>query len=117
MNPNFSDINVEDNLKNSDSVFNFYKTLISFRKKSKDLVYADYEDLDPDHPQVFCYQRVGRKQTYLIILNFSDTQVNYKIPVFNPKNHLIISNNKNKISCIKSNYIDLEPWDALMIKF
>ncbi len=117
VNPNFSDINVEDNLKNSDSVFNFYKTLISFRKKSKDLVYADYEDLDPDHPQIFCYQRVGRKQTYLVILNFSDTQVNYKIPVFNPKNHLIISNNKNKISCIKSNYIDLEPWDALMIKF
>ena len=116
VNPNFSEINVEDNLKNPESVFNFYKTLISIRKKSPELIYADYEDLDPDHPHVFCYQRVGGKQTYLVILNFSNAQVSYNIPVFNSTNHIMISNTKNSLSTLESNLIVLDPWDALMIK-
>ena len=116
VNPNYSEINVEDNLKDPESVFNFYRKIILIRKKSKELIYANYKDLDPDHSQIFCYKRLGKKQTYLVILNFSSDYVKYKIPFFNSKYHLIISNNSDKILHIKSNFIELEPWDALMFK-
>ena len=46
---------------------------------------------------------------------FSDS-VYEVIPFFNSKYHLIISNNSDKILHIKSNFIELEPWDALMFK-
>jgi oligo-1,6-glucosidase len=116
VNPNYHEINVEKNLNDPKSVFNFYKNLLFIRKKSKELIYADYEDLDPNHPQIFCYQRLGKKQTYLVILNFSSDYVSYKIPVFNSKYRLIISNKLDKISPVKSNFIELDPWDALMFK-
>lgn len=116
VNPNYSKINVEDNLNDPESVFNFYRNLISFRKKSKDLIYANYNDLDSNHEQIFCYQRVGIKQTYLVILNFSNDYFDYKLPILYLNNQIIISNNLNKTSSVKSNFIELEPWDALMIK-
>ena len=116
VNPNYSEINVEDSLKDPESVLNFYRNIILIRKKSKDLIYADYKDLDPDHPKIFCYKRLGVKQTYLVILNFSSDYVKYKMSFFNSKYRIILSNNSDKIPNVKSNFIMLDPWDALIFK-
>ena len=76
-NPNFKTINVENNKKNPNSILNFYKKLISFRKASKDLVYGEYKDLDPKHKKVFIYKRDKLNNSYLIILNMSDSSLIY----------------------------------------
>lgn len=113
-NPNSASINVKSDMNNDNSIFHFYRKLIGIRKQSKDLIYGDYVDLDPNHPNIFIYQRVGNKMTYLIILNMSNSPLTYN---FNNLTEYILefSNRKDEpeISC---NNIELLAWDALMFK-
>lgn len=113
-NPNSSFINVKNNLIDTNSVFHFYKKLIEKRKNSKDLIYGDYFDLDPNHQNVFIYKRVGTNLTYLIILNMSNSSLTYNFN--NLTKYSLEFSNKRESPNISSNYIELLAWDALMFK-
>ena len=113
-NPNHDRINVENDLNNEDSIFHFYRKLLQKRKQSKDLIYGHYFDLDPNHQNIFIYQRVGLKTTYLIILNMSDSLINYNFN--NLTEYSLEFSNLNTKPRISSNQIELLSWDALMFK-
>ena len=113
-NPNHDRINVENDLNNEDSIFHFYRKLLQIRKQSKDLIYGHYFDLDPNHQNIFIYQRVGLKSTYLIILNMSDSLINYNFN--NLTEYSLEFSNLNTKPRISSNQIELLAWDALMFK-
>ena len=113
-NPNHDRINVENDLNNEDSIFHFYRKLLQIRKQSKDLIYGHYFDLDPNHQNIFIYQRVGLKTTYLIILNMSDSLINYNFN--NLTEYSLEFSNQNTRPRISSNQIELLAWDALMFK-
>lgn len=113
-NSNYSSINVENDLKNINSIFHFYKSLIDLRKKSNDLIYGNYQDLDPKNESLFIYQRKGKKFCYLVILNMSNASLKYN---FNnlTKYSLELSNRTSDLNFF-SDDIDLLPWDALLFK-
>ena len=113
-NSNYSSINVENDLKNINSIFHFYKSLIDLRKKSNDLIYGDYQDLDPTNESLFIYQRKGKQFCYLVILNMSNASLKYN---FNnlTKYSLELSNRTSDLNFF-SDDIDLLPWDALLFK-
>ena len=113
-NSNYSSINVENDLKNINSIFHFYKSLIDLRKKSNDLIYGNYQDLDPTNESLFIYQRKGKQFCYLVILNMSNASLKYN---FNnlTKYSLELSNRTSDLNFF-SDDIDLLPWDALMFK-
>ena len=113
-NPNHDRINVENDLNNEDSIFHFYRKLLQIRKQSKDLIYGDYLDLDPNHQNIFMYQRVGLKTTYLMILNMSDSSINYNFD--NLIEYSLEFSNRNTKPRISSKHIELLAWDALMFK-
>ena len=113
-NPNHDRINVENDLNNEDSIFHFYRKLLQIRKQSKDLIFGHYFDLDPNHQNIFIYQRVGLKTTYLIILNMSDSLINYNFN--NLTEYSLEFSNLNTKPRISSNQIELLAWDALMFK-
>ncbi|MDB4014631.1 alpha-glucosidase [Flavobacteriaceae bacterium] len=113
-NPNHDRINVENDLNNEDSIFHFYRKLLRIRKQSKDLIYGDYFDLDPNHQNIFMYQRVGLKTTYLMILNMSDSSINYNFD--NLIEYSLEFSNRNTKPRISSKHIELFAWDALMFK-
>lgn len=113
-NSNYSSINVENDLKNINSIFHFYKSLIDLRKKSNDLIYGNYQDLDPTNESLFIYQRKGKQFCYLVILNMSNASLKYN---FNnlTKYSLELSNRTSDLNFF-SDDIDLLPWDALLFK-
>jgi len=113
-NPNHDRINVENDLNNEDSIFHFYRKLLQIRKQSKDLIYGHYFDLDPNHQNIFIYQRVGLKTTYLMILNMSDSSINYNFN--NLTEYSLEFSNLNTKPRISSKHIELLAWDALMFK-
>ena len=113
-NPNHDRINVENDLNNEDSIFHFYRKLLQIRKQSKDLIYGNYFDLDPNHQNIFMYQRVGLKTTYLMILNMSDSSINYNFD--NLIEYSLEFSNRNTKPRISSKHIELLAWDALMFK-
>ncbi len=115
VNPNFKEINLENDLAHSDSIFRFYKDLIAYRKANPDLVYADFESLDPEHESVFIYRRQGISKTYIIVLNFSDELVNYPLP-FDVNGYRIAVSNLAYASSSITRDLALNSWQGLILE-
>jgi oligo-1,6-glucosidase len=80
VNPNAAAINAEDQAARSDSVLAHTRALITWRRGSVDLREGDYQDIDPDHEQVFAYRRGG----LLVLLNFGRETVRYAVSAEHP---------------------------------
>ena len=68
---NSREINVEAALKDPDSVFYTYQTLIRLRKTLPVLTDGDYQDCLPDHPLLWSYRRHAQGQTLQVVANLS----------------------------------------------
>ncbi|MCK6259283.1 alpha-glucosidase [Fictibacillus sp. KIGAM418] len=94
MNPNYKEINVENALNDSNSVFYFYQKLISLRKEHDVMVYGDYKDLSEGDAKLYIYSRSLNGVTWLIMLNHSDEPSSFSLPAFLTVNedNLILGN-------------------------
>ena len=73
VNPDYTEINYEDEEKNPESVLNFYKKLLALRKDplySETLIYGKLVPLWADHPGIMAYERRSEHQRILIAANF-----------------------------------------------
>lgn len=68
---NYRQINVVSEMADNDSVLHTYRQLIALRKSLPVLTFGDYQDLDPDSPACWCYQRDDEAQTLRVIANLS----------------------------------------------
>lgn len=85
MNDSFRDgINAEDELKDPNSVFHFWRAALRLRKQHKDiLVYGqDFEFLDLDNPDLFMFTKKSRDgaKTLFAALNFSSEDREFPLP-------------------------------------
>ncbi|RLM24841.1 alpha,alpha-phosphotrehalase [Brenneria alni] len=69
---NYPQVNTEQALADKDSIFYTYQQLILMRKTLPLLTYGDYQDLLPEHPSLWCYQRRWHDQQLLVVANLSD---------------------------------------------
>ncbi|MDM5340870.1 alpha-glucosidase [Fictibacillus enclensis] len=104
VNPNHTKINVEEALKDPDSVFYFYQKLISLRKEHDVMVYGDYHDHSKGDPHIYAYTRSLGDVTWLILLNHSNEPNTVSLP-----DTLSISGKK----LILGNYQDIQQLTAL----
>ncbi|WP_338789521.1 alpha-glucosidase [Metabacillus sp. FJAT-53654] len=77
VNPNYIDINVEEALKDPNSVFYYYQKLITLRKKHDVMVYGDFTDLTAGDEHLYVYTRTLNETTWLIVLNHSNEPREY----------------------------------------
>jgi alpha-glucosidase len=80
VNPNYTEINVEAQINDPDSILSFYKKLIHLRKAKPVLVYGTYELLFANHPKLFVYTRSLGKQKFLVMNNFSGKSTRFRVP-------------------------------------
>ena len=66
--------NVETELKNPNSILNFYKHLLSLRHTNLALREGKYIALDTEDPNVLSFLRQYNEHTVLVVLNFSAVQ-------------------------------------------
>ncbi|GIM29123.1 alpha-glucosidase [Clostridium polyendosporum] len=78
VNPNYKQINVNSQLYDKNSIFNYYKKLISIRKQSEIVVYGTYDLILENHQEIYAYTRTLGDQKLLVICNFTENT-----PVFN----------------------------------
>ena len=108
LNKNYKEINVENSEKDKNSILNYYRQMISFRKKYPCLVYGSFKDLLPEHNKLFFYERIYNEEQFLIIHNFSNSYTRWK-------------NENSQYIKIKSNYKyssqeELSPWESRIYK-
>jgi oligo-1,6-glucosidase len=106
VNPNYTSVNVKSEKTDPNSIFNFYKKIIKLRKGNPVLIHGKFNDIAPQHPEVYAYTRELNNEMCLIILNLTskNTSFSYKFG-----------------KLILSNYIDdkgesLRPYEAKVYK-
>ncbi|AQR94910.1 alpha,alpha-phosphotrehalase [Clostridium saccharoperbutylacetonicum] len=75
VNDNYNEINVEDSLKDKNSIFYHYKRLISLRKEYDVVAYGTYVPLLNENNNVFAYKREYLEESLIVINNFYETEV------------------------------------------
>lgn len=80
VNPNYREINAAAETKNPESVFCFYKRLISLRKQYPVFVDGRFQLLMPDHRQIFAYTRENDSSELLVFANFTDRPAEGLLP-------------------------------------
>lgn len=109
VNPNYVEINAKEAITDENSIFNYYKKLISLRKTQDILVKGSFELLFEDHPELFVYTRKWKDQTLLVVANFYGNKVPFTFP----------SEYESDKKCLISNYEVhedgyLQPYEAAM---
>jgi oligo-1,6-glucosidase len=80
LNPNYKDTNVENALKDENSIFYYYQRLIMLRKENPIIVYGDYKEILRDSESIFAYIRTLGEEKLLVILNFYEPEVEFVLP-------------------------------------
>ena len=110
VNPNYKKINVADQLKREDSVFNYYKKLIRLRKENEIIVYGNYELLLPEDENIFAYVRTLDNQKLLVVCNFSKAEQKFDFSGYENAKVLISNYNRD----VREDGI-LKPYEATVL--
>ncbi|MFJ5485053.1 glycoside hydrolase family 13 protein [Pectobacterium actinidiae] len=112
INPNYKNINAEDQTQNPDSIFHFYRQLIALRHATPAFTYGAYQDLDPNNNEVLAYTRELNQQRYLVVVNFKEKPVHYALPkTLSIKQTLLESGQKDK-GAPNATSLELQPWQS-----
>ncbi len=113
VNPNYKHLNLEADKNSPDSVFNFYKNLLSFRKEHPVIVYGSLEFLFDSDPNIISYIREDEKEKILVLTNRSDGNSKFVVPssISNTKWKRVICNTENTTPSINGR-CELLPWET-----
>ncbi|MEW9501697.1 glycoside hydrolase family 13 protein [Jeotgalibacillus marinus] len=75
VNPNFTNINVEAQQQDEQSILSFYKKMIRLKKENDVFTYGTYDLLLSDHHQIYAYTRTLNNEQMVIITNLSEKDV------------------------------------------
>ncbi len=80
VNPNYHEINVAAEQADPDSILNFYKKLLRFRKENEIVIYGTYKEYYPESSKLFVYAREYEGQRMLVVCSFTDKPVRFTAP-------------------------------------
>lgn len=109
VNPNYSQINVQESITDEDSVLNYYRKLIELRKQHKIIQEGKYESMYLDHTQIFAYKRTLGSQELVVFANFygQDASVDFDLSGY----ELLLSN-YNGNDKVK---VNLRPYEVIVL--
>jgi oligo-1,6-glucosidase len=110
VNPNYKEINARQALADPNSIYDYFKRMIELRKRTPALIYGDYNDLDPQNPNVFAYTRTLGADKYLVVLNLSKNDLAYTLPAGLKAGKLALSNLDAKEENVT--VVNLKGWEA-----
>ncbi len=80
VNPNYTEINVAAQEDDPDSILNYYRKLIRFRKEHDVMIYGSYEEYYANSDELFVYGRFLDGKKALVICSFSEENVAFAAP-------------------------------------
>lgn len=113
--PDYLEINVENDLTSDRSVFGHYQKLIGLRKQSafsEIIVYGSHELLLPEDESIYAYKRKLKEQELLVVSNFSEQE---QIRSFEGEIEQIVLSNYADSSC-QLNTLKLRPYESIVFE-
>lgn len=119
VNPNYKVINAAAQIGDEDSVYNYYRKLISLRKEHPIIVNGDFELVGEDDADVFVYLRHWKDQILWVECNFTDRMQKIVSPSSNHaeyrKWHVICDNYSPSGDAFEKDQIELQPYEAVAV--
>ena len=115
VNPNYVDINVENQLKDNDSILNYYKKLLTLRKSnqySDIFVYGDFKSINENENGVFVYTRSYNDKSIAVVVNMKEEVKDINLPF--EVNNVLLSNYDKSYE--KTNNLALNPFETLVFE-
>ena len=81
VNDNYREINVAAQEDDPNSILNFYRRLIRFRRDNPVVLYGSYREYMPKDRKLYVYERVYDGKRLLVICAFTAEQVRFDAPV------------------------------------
>ena len=95
LNPNYREINAEEQIHRADSVFSYYKKLVQLRKEMDIITFGQYMLLLGEDPNLFMYTRCYGDEALLVVCNFSKKEQRYTMPEEFQGAELLITNEED----------------------
>ncbi|MEH7113923.1 alpha,alpha-phosphotrehalase [Neobacillus niacini] len=113
---NYKEVNAENALKDSDSIFYHYQKLIRLRKEYDVITDGDYEMISENHDSIFAFVRKTENALLLVINNFYNINTTYALPVTlnidGLPNDVLLSNYEDSAPLGKE--IQLRPYESIV---
>ncbi|MCG2496258.1 alpha-glucosidase [Staphylococcus epidermidis] len=114
VNPNYTEINVKQQLNDKFSILSYYKALIQLKKSDLIYTYGKFSMVDAENEQIFAYTRSFKNNTVLIVANLTNEVSELNLPF-----ELDISSVDIKLHNYHLNDINLDhikPYEAFVVK-
>ena len=89
--------------------------MVNLRKSLPELVYGSYKLVDKDNPNVYAYTRILEDRKVLVMLNFTDKERLFRVPVPVGIITEVLINNLPEYKT-KGNIFYLQPYQALIAR-
>ncbi len=111
VNPNYKEINAEEQTERENSVYNYYKKLIALRKEKKVITDGVFVPVESDK-RLIVYTRENDSEKLLVICNFSQFKVDFDFTCQIENPNVLIGNYENS-DYVKSKI--LSPYESVVL--
>lgn len=115
VNPNYTEINAEEQTGRDDSILNYYKKLIRLRKENEIIVYGTYDLLLPDSKEIYAYTRTLGEKKLLVVCSFTAEETAFEMPEEFRKGEVLIRNYDENCGFGDNGRMTLRPYEAVVV--
>ena len=117
LNENYKEINVAQAETDENSILNYYRKLLKFRKEHEVAIYGDYKEHYKNSDKLFVYERNLDGEKILVVCSFSEKSVNFEAPsgIDLSKGELVLAN--YKLTPVTNNSFVTRPYECRVYYF
>ena len=117
LNENYKEINVAQAEADENSLLNYYRKLLKFRKEHEVAIYGDFKQYYENSDKLFVYERNLDGEKILVICSFSEKSVNFEAPagIDLSKGELVLAN--YKLTPLTNNSFVTRPYECRVYYF
>jgi alpha-glucosidase len=113
VNPNYKEVNVENQQNDEKSILHFYKKMIALKKGNEVFTYGTYDLLVENDPQIYAYTRTLNGDKIVVMANLSNQQASVKEKIgLSKDNHELLLNNIDISEDESLSELVLKPYEA-----
>lgn len=114
VNPNYTEINVKQQLNDKFSILSYYKALIQLKKSDLIYTYGKFNMVDAENKQVFAYTRTFKNNTVLIVANLTNEVSELNLPFELDISSVDIKLHNYHLNDINSDHI--KPYESFVVE-